>query len=129
MNTAYDKEIKLNLLKLLEKNHNLTQREMNRKMGISLGKVNYCITELAKTGMIKIERFQKHKQKSAYLYCLTPTGVEEIAKLTIQFLKHRVRQYDEVRAEIKNLSNEIKQIDSALYNDPELEEVLKKILI
>ena len=129
MNTAYDKEIKLNLLKLLEKNHNLTQREMNQKMGISLGKVNYCLTELAKTGMIKIEKFKKHKQKSAYLYCLTPTGVEEIAKLTIQFLKQRVHQYNEVRAEIKNLSNEIKQIDSELCNDPELEEALKRIFI
>ncbi len=129
MNTAYDKEIRLNLLKLLKNNHNLTQREMNQKMGISLGKVNYCLTELAKKGLIKIERFQKYKRKSAYLYCLTPTGVEEISKLTIQFLRQRLLQYDKVKAEIKNLSNEIKKIDSEFCNDPELEEALKKILI
>ena len=128
MNTAYDKEIRLKLLKILEKDHNLTQREMNQKMGVSLGKVNYCLTELAKKGMIKIERFQKHPNKSAYLYRLTPTGIEEIAKLTIQFLKHKVHQYDEIKAEIGNLSNEISELDPELYNDPELKEVLKKIL-
>ncbi len=128
MNTAYDKEIRLKLLKLLEKDHNLTQREMNQKMGVSLGKVNYCLTELAKKGMIKIERFQKHPKKSAYLYRLTPAGIEEITRLTIQFLKQRVHQYDKIRAEIANLSNEIDEIDSELVNDPELKEVLKKIL-
>ncbi len=128
MNTTYDKEIKLKLLKLLEKDHDLTQREMNQKMGVSLGKVNFCLTELAKKGMIKIERFQKHPKKSAYLYRLTPTGLEEIAKLTIQFLKHQIQQYDEIKAEIASLSNEINEIDPELYDDPELKEVLKKIL-
>jgi EPS-associated MarR family transcriptional regulator len=128
MNTIFDNEIRLKLLKLLEKNHDLTQREMNQEMGVSLGKVNYCLTELAKKGLIKIERFQKHPKKSAYLYRLTPKGIEEIAKLTIQFLKHRVNQYDEIKAEIENLSNEIGEIDSELCNDPELKEVLKKIL-
>jgi EPS-associated MarR family transcriptional regulator len=128
MNTAYDKEIRLKLLKLLEKDHNLTQREMNQEMGVSLGKVNYCLTELAKKGMIKIERFQKHPKKSAYLYRLTPTGIEEIAKLTIQFLKYQVHRYDEIKEEIANLSNEVNEIDSELCNDPELKEVLKKIL-
>ncbi|MCK5541065.1 MAG: MarR family EPS-associated transcriptional regulator [Desulfobacterales bacterium] len=128
MNTAYDKEIRLKLLKILEKEHDLTQREMNQKMGVSLGKVNYCLTELAKKGMIKIERFQKHPKKSAYLYRLTPTGIEEIAKLTIQFLKHRLHQYDEIKVEIENLSSEISKIDSELCSDPKLKEVLKKIL-
>jgi EPS-associated MarR family transcriptional regulator len=129
MNTAYDKEIRLKLLKLLEKDHDLTQREMNQRMGVSLGKVNYCLTELAKKGMIKIERFQKHPNKPAYLYRLTPKGIEEIAKLTIQFLKYQVHQFDEIKAEIANLSNEINEIDSELCNDPELKEVLKKILM
>ena len=128
MNTAYDKEIRLKLLKLLEKKHDLTQREMNQAMGVSLGKVNFCLTELAKKGMIKIERFQKHSRKSAYLYRLTPTGIEEIAKLTIQFLKTKVRQYDEIRTEIANLSNAMGEMDSELCDDPELKEVLKKIL-
>ncbi len=128
MNTSYDKEIRLKLLKLLEKDHDLTQREMNQKMGVSLGKVNFCLTELAKKGMIKIERFQKHPKKSAYLYRLTPTGIEEITKLTIQFLKHRIHQYDEIKAEIENLSQEVNEIDNEFSNDPELKEVLKKIL-
>ena len=128
MNTVYDKEVRLKLLKLLEQDHDLTQREMNQKMGVSLGKVNYCLTELAKKGMIKVERFQKHQKKSAYLYRLTPAGIEEIAKLTIQFLKYQVHQYDEIKAEIGYLSKEINKIDSEFCNDPELKEVLKKIL-
>ena len=128
MNTAYDNEIRLKLLKLLEKKHDLTQREMNQAMGVSLGKVNFCLTELAKKGMIKIERFQKNPKKSAYLYRLTPTGIEEIAKLTVLFLKQKVYQYDEIKTEIENLSTEIDKLDVELYNDPELKEVLKKIL-
>ena len=128
MNTTYDKEIWLKLLKMIEKSHDLTQRKMNQKMGVSLGKVNYCLTELAKKGLIKIERFQKHPKKSAYLYRLTPTGIEEITKLTIQFLKHRIHQYGEIKAEIEQLSNEIDEIDSEFCNDPELKEILKKIL-
>jgi len=128
MNTAYDNEIRLKLLKLLEKKYDLTQREMNQAMGVSLGKVNFCLTELAKKGMIKIERFQKNPKKSAYLYRLTPTGIEEIAKLTVLFLKQKVYQYDEIKTEIENLSTEIDKLDVELYNDPELKEVLKKIL-
>ncbi|MCK5097155.1 MAG: MarR family EPS-associated transcriptional regulator [Desulfobacteraceae bacterium] len=78
MNTTFDKEIRLKLLKILAKKFDLTQREMNQKMGVSLGKVNYCLTELAKQGMIKIERFQKSQKKSAYLYRLTPTGIKKL---------------------------------------------------
>ncbi|MCK5311758.1 MAG: MarR family EPS-associated transcriptional regulator [Desulfobacteraceae bacterium] len=118
----------MKLLKIMEKDHKLTQREMNQEMGVSLGKVNYCLTELVKKGMIKIERFQKHPNKSAYLYRLTPTGIEEITRLTVQFLKYKVQQYDEIKVEIENLTNEISERNSELCNDPELKEVLKKIL-
>ncbi len=60
MNTAFDNEIRLNLLRLLKTEPELTQREMNKKMGVSLGKINYCIFGLAEKGMIRIERFKKH---------------------------------------------------------------------
>ena len=78
MNTAFDKEIHLNLLKLLKDAPELTQRAMNQKMGVSLGKINYCISALAQKGMIKMERFKKAKNKSAYVYRLTPKGFEEL---------------------------------------------------
>ena len=83
MNTAFDKEIHLNLLNLLQKKPELTQREMKKQMGVSLGKVNYCISALTIKGMIKVERFKKVKNKSAYMYRLTPKGIEELANLMI----------------------------------------------
>ncbi|MCP4671357.1 MAG: MarR family EPS-associated transcriptional regulator, partial [Desulfobacula sp.] len=78
MNTSFDKEIHLSLLKLIQKEPKLTQREMNQKMGVSLGKINYCISALTNKGMIKVERFKKAENKSAYIYRLTPKGLEEL---------------------------------------------------
>jgi len=117
MNTAYNKEIHLNLLNLLQEEPKLTQREMNRKMGVSLGKINYCISALTKKGMIKVERFKKAENKSAYMYRLTPKGFEEVANLTISFLKIRIVEYDKIKKEIKSLSKQIDKIDPALKKD------------
>jgi len=126
MNTAFDKEIHLNLLKLLQKEPELTQREMNQKMGVSLGKINYCISSLAQKGMIKMERFKKAKNKSAYVYRLTPKGFEELASLTVSFLKIRIAEYDKIKMEIKSLSEQVVKIDPELCDDPELLAALKK---
>ena len=117
MNTAYNKEIHLNLLNLLQEEPKLTQREMNRKVGVSLGKINYCISALTKKGMIKVERFKKAENKSAYMYRLTPKGLEEVANLTISFLKIRIAEYDKIKKEIKSLSKQIDKIDPALKKD------------
>lgn len=125
MNTASDNEIKLKLLKLLKEDPELTQREMNQKMGISLGKINYCIAALVEKGMIRVERFKKHKNKSAYMYRLTPSGFEEIAVLTLRFLKIRIQEYDRIKNEIKELSEQIDSTD--LNDDPDLIEELKNI--
>ena len=117
MNKAIDKEIHLNLLNLLQEEPKLTQREMNRKVGVSLGKINYCISALTKKGMIKVERFKKAEKKSAYMYRLTPKGLEEVANLTISFLKIRIAEYDKIKKEIKFLSKQIDKIDPALKKD------------
>ena len=127
MNTAFDKEIHLNLLKLLKKAPTLTQREMNQKMGISLGKINYCISALTQKGMIKVERFKKAKNKSAYMYRLTPKGLEELASLTVSFLKSRIVEYDLIKMEIKSLTDQIEKINPDFGNDPDLINDLKKI--
>ncbi len=117
MNKAFDKEIHLHLLNLLQEEPELSQRAMNQKMGVSLGKINYCISSLTKTGMIKVERFKKAKNKSAYMYRLTPKGLEELANLTISFLKIKIDEYDQIKKEIKSLSSRVDIIDPVLKED------------
>lgn len=121
MNKPFDKEIQLKLLDLLQRKPELTQREMNKKMRVSLGKINYCISALTEKGMIRVERFKKHENKSAYMYRITPKGFEELANLTISFLKIKIREYDRIKKEIKSLSEKVEKID------PSLKEDLKKI--
>ena len=125
MNKDFDSEIKLKLLKLLKDEPALTQREMNQKMGVSLGKINYCISALADKGMIRVERFKKHKSKSAYMYRLTPNGFEEITTLTLRYLRTRLREYDQIKQEIKALSRELDYAE--LGREPDLLEDLKNI--
>ncbi len=127
MNNAFDKEIRLKLLKLLEEEPELTQRAMNEKMGVSLGKINYCISALVEKGMIRVERFKKHKQKLAYMYRLTPKGFEELASLTLSFLKLRIKEYGQIKQEIVSLSDQIDKIDPELRKDPELVRDLENI--
>ena len=122
MNAAFNKEIHLKLLKLLQEEPELTQREMNQRMGVSLGKINFCISALSQKGMIKVERFKKAKNKSAYIYRLTPKGFDELARLTLSFLKLKIQEYDKVKQEIKSLSEQINKID------PELLVNLRKIV-
>ena len=120
MNTASDNEIRLKLLRLLQKEPRLTQREMNQKMGVSLGKINFCISALAQKGMIKMERFKKSPNKSAYMYKLTPAGLEELGSLTISYLKIRIQEYDNIKKEIKLLSKQVDELDANLLADPDL---------
>jgi EPS-associated MarR family transcriptional regulator len=125
MNTAFDTETRLKLLKLLQKQSQLTQREMTQKMGVSLGKINYCISELSQKGMIKVERFKKSKNKSAYMYRLTPSGLEEVTTLTLSFLKNKIREYDLIKMEIKSLAEQVREMDSEFADDPDVLDALK----
>jgi len=128
MNNRLDKEeIQLSLLRLLENNPELTQRGMTRGMGISLGKINYCLAELSKQGLIRVERFKNSKNKTAYMYHLTPNGIEAIGKLTFNFLKKKIREYDELKEEIKTLNDFFKKTDNNT-NDSELNRHLKRII-
>ena len=128
MNNRLDKEeIQLSLLRLLENNPELTQRGMTKGMGISLGKINYCLTELSKQGLIRVERFKNSKNKTAYMYHLTPNGIEAIGKLTFNFLKKKIREYDDLKEEIKTLNDLFKKTDTDT-NDSELNRHLKRII-
>ena len=106
---ATEQEIRYRLLKILSQESKLTQREMAKKMGISLGKVNYCLSELAKKGLIKINRFKSAKNKIPYTYVLTPHGIEEKARLTVSFLRRKTREYEEIKRQIRELSAEIEE--------------------
>lgn len=106
MNTTME-EVHFKLLRLLESNPDLSQRELAREMGISLGKVNYCINALIGMGLVKARNFRNSKRKLAYAYLLTPRGVEKKAAITIQFLRRKVAEYESLKAEIADLRREV----------------------
>jgi len=106
MNSDYQQEVNYRLLKILSRNPTFTQREMAREMGISLGKVNFCLAELAKEGFIRINRFKDSANKLQYLYKLTPSGLEAKAGLTVSFLKRRMSEYNEIKKQIRELARE-----------------------
>lgn len=77
-----------------------TQRELADELGFSLGKLNYCLKALRDKGYIKIENFTKNPNKLNYIYVLTPKGISEKTKLTINFMKRKMREYDELKNEL-----------------------------
>jgi EPS-associated MarR family transcriptional regulator len=109
MNYASEQEIFYRLLKILSQESNLGQRDMAKKIGISLGKVNYCISELAARGWIQITRFRSAKHKIPYTYMLTPKGLEEKRRLAIRFLWRKVSEYEEIKMQIEELHTEVQQ--------------------
>ena len=97
------------LLKTLEENPGLSQRDLAKKLGVSLGKVNYCLNALVEKGSLKINNFRNSDNKLAYAYLLTPHGVEEKARITVRFLKYKVQEYERLRREIEQLQREAKE--------------------
>jgi len=99
-------EIAYKLLKLIEAEPHLSQREIAQKMGVSLGKANYCLKALMDKGFIKFQNFYNNKKKSAYIYFLTPKGIEEKAEVTYRFLQRKIKEYEDIKLEIESLKNE-----------------------
>ena len=97
------------LLRLIEANPSLTQRELAREMGVSLGKINYCVNALIEKGWIKARNFRNSNNKLAYAYLLTPRGIEQKAVITLQFLRRKMREYESLRKEIDQLLLEVDQ--------------------
>ena len=100
-----NKQNKYQLLKSLEQDANLTQRQLSKELGISLGKVNYCLQSLIQKGFVKINNFKNSNHKIQYSYLLTPTGIEEKTKLTIEFLKTKTIEYEALKKEVEKLTN------------------------
>ena len=92
----------LNILRQIKYSSKLTQRELATKLGFSLGKLNYCLKELQKKGLIKISNFEKNQNKLRYLYILTPKGMKQKTRLTIRFMKLKMKEYDQLKNDLKN---------------------------
>ena len=89
------------ILRKVLKKPSSSQRELASELGISLGKINFILNELKKKGLIKINNFKKNKNKINYIYILTPRGIDHRIKLTLKFMKRKMQEYDELKAEIE----------------------------
>jgi EPS-associated MarR family transcriptional regulator len=97
------------LMKLLEENPTMSQRDAARALGVSLGKVNYCLRALMGRGWVKAANFKNSQNKAAYLYVLTPSGLRRKADLAVEYLKEKVDEYEALRLEIEQMRRETHQ--------------------
>ena len=100
-NEKKNSEDEFNVLRFVNKKPQTNQREIAKSLGLSLGKLNYCLQQLKKKGLIKINNFKLNENKSGYLYLLTPKGIVEKTKITMSFMKRKMKVYDELKKEIK----------------------------
>lgn len=100
-------EYRYKILKLVEIKPEISQRELARELGISLGKANFCLKALIEKGLLKASNFRNSKNKLAYMYLLTPNGIEEKTRITLRFLKNKMDEYAALELEIKILSREV----------------------
>ena len=103
MDNSKNNKQEFEILRRIAKNPNSSQRELSKELGYSLGKLNYCLKALQKKGLVKLQNFQKKSNKINYLqYVITPKGISERTKLTIDFMKRKMKEYDELKTELKN---------------------------
>lgn len=99
----------LRVLREIKKSPEMSQRELSSRLGISLGKANFLIRALMERGWVKMENFKASNQKTAYLYYLTPEGMEEKARTTYHFLKRKTKEYERLEEEIRQLRQEARE--------------------
>ncbi len=102
-------EYRYRIFKLVEANPEISQRELARELGISLGKANYCLKALIEKGLLKAGNFRNSQNKMAYVYKLTPSGIEEKTNVTMRFLKQKMSEYETLKSEIEFLRQEAQQ--------------------
>ena len=102
-----NQELEYRVLKILEQQPDLTQRQLSEALGVSLGKTNYILKSLIDVGWVKLDNFQKSDNKWGYAYLLTPMGVAEKAAITVRFLKRKKQEYDDLQVEIAQLQKEV----------------------
>ena len=91
------------ILRKIVKDPSSTQRDLANELNLSLGKVNYCIKALKNKGLIKINNFKKNPNKINYIYVLTPKGIKQKTKLTIDFMNRKMKEYEDLKKELKNI--------------------------
>lgn len=101
------------ILKLVEANPQISQRELSSLLGISLGKVNYCLKALISLGMVKIENFKNSENKMAYAYLLTPSGIEAKAMVAAVFLREKIAEYEMLKTQIAELEKDMESLRSS----------------
>ena len=104
------RDIRLDLLRRLESNPEFTQRELSQEMGVSLGKVNYCMKKLTERGFLKLTNFSHSSNKMVYTYLLTPQGIEQKARLTTSFLKRKIEEFEMLKGEISKLKLDVEEM-------------------
>ena len=97
-----DNQDNFNILRLIIKKPRVTQRELSNELGISLGKINFCLKELKNKGLIKISNFKRNKNKINYIYLLTPKGLSQKTELTLNFMKRKMKEYEELKREYED---------------------------
>ncbi len=105
-------EIHYKILNSLQGNPQISQRDLAKELGVSLGKANYCLQELIKRGLVKARNFQKSDNKRAYVYLLTPKGMEEKARVAVRFLKYKMDEYEALKREISIMQQEIALLEA-----------------
>ena len=110
-------EMRYKLLKLLESDPNISQRQLADALGISLGKVNYCLKALMTKGLIKAKNFRNSQNKLGYVYMLTARGLEDKARVTVRFLKYKINEYEELEKEIEQLRREAAENEAVALNE------------
>ena len=106
-NKTQDPDTHFRVMDLIHKHPDISQRELAKQAGISLGSMHYCLKALAQKGWMKAGNFKKNPDKSVYLYLLTPEGVKQKSRLAIDFLKRKRQEYTQLKHEIDNLSEEL----------------------
>ncbi len=102
-------EMHFRLLRLLDTQPKLSQRDLSRALGASLGKVNYCLNALIGKGLVKVRNFRDNQNKLSYAYLLTPKGIESRASSTVHFLQRKMAEYESLKLEIVQLQHEVEQ--------------------
>ncbi len=104
---GFQEEIQLKVLRRLQQTPEVSQRVLAKELGISLGSINFCFQALVEKGWVKMQNFSQSKNKLRYAYLLTPTGVAEKSKLTTEFMRRKVAEYEALQLEIEILKSEI----------------------
>ena len=110
MSTQTQEDNAFRVMRLLQANPDLTQRELAQELGVSVGGLNYCLKALIDKGWVKMQNFSQSKNKFGYVYILTPTGMAEKAELTSRFLKRKMSEYEALKVEIDALSAEANHV-------------------